>query len=131
MLRETTAIVANLGAWLESRFGAAVRVVETDDYRAQPSSDAILVLSTHFGDLYAGGHYSDTLSFARDGLAIRFCIAEHDLSGQCDTWSADIRGAAADERTPLAGLFHPRQRRGHWSDHAHVTFIWDGVAGSF
>jgi len=126
------AIAENLQAWLQTRFGVRVPIVE----RADAQNDGAIVLGGYgAGGFYDGNTTVDDLALAGfrrpdsgAPLAIKFSVSVHQESGQCDSWDVEIDGAQDRERDELVALFDPSQRRGSFNDHMTPTLRFNGTA---
>lgn len=128
MSSEITARADALRVWLEQRLGVAVAVVES----GKPYEGAAIVIThSYYSDMYSGGPYVDVLEFRGAELSVRFEMWVHDLSGQCDRWELDVRGAREDDMASLGDIFHPRHRSGHWGNHATVEYMFNGRKVAF
>ena len=125
-------IAEKLQAWLETRFGVRVPIVD----HTYAGGDASIVLGRYgAGGFYDGNTTVDDLALAgfhrpdnSNLLAIKFSFSVHQESGQCDSWDVEIDGAADGERDGLIALFDPRQRNGSFNDHMTPTLRFNGAA---
>jgi hypothetical protein len=125
-------IAEKLQAWLEARFDLRVPIAD----RVCTNDDAAIVIGRYgAGDLYTGNTIVDDVELVglrRPGndqpLAIKFTLAVHQESGQCDAWDVEIDGALDSERDELIALFDPRQRKGWFSDTMTPTLRFNGTA---
>ncbi len=126
----TRKLAEQLRAWLSSRFGIDVPIVE------QPVEGTCIALGAWGGGgFYSGSSNADELSlraFARpDGapLRIAFTVIVHEDSGQIDCWEATIDGALDEERAALSAIFDPKPVAHRLNDSITPTLRWNGVAG--
>lgn len=125
-------IAEKLQAWLETRFGVRVPILD----RADANGDAAIVLGGYgAGDMYQGHTTADDVALAGfrrpdngERLEIKFTFAVHEESGQCDSWDVEIDGALDGERDVLIALFDPRQRTDSFNDHMTPTLRFNGTA---
>jgi len=126
------AIAEKLQALLEAWFGVRVPILD----RADANDGAAIVLGGYgAGGFYDGNTTVDELALAGfhrpdngDLLAVKFSIAVHQESGQCDSWDVEIDGAQDRERDELVALFDPRQREGSFNDHMTPTLRFNATA---
>jgi hypothetical protein len=118
-------LAEKLQALLAQQLGVTLPITE------ERGGPGIVLTADSFGDIYSGSTYYATLSVDHPPLRLQFRFSEHQLSGQCDEWSLEVKGAREEERAAFGEVFHPRQRGGHWNNHVDPTYTFNGAPASF
>ena len=124
MIAETETMAEALRAWLEQRLGTPVTVLK-------PGDDGGGAVVTIESDQFSGAPRIDVIQFLGSGLKVRFEMREHDVSGECEKWMLDVRGAKPEDIEAIGEIFHPRNRKGPWGSSADVEYVFNGRSFTF